>query len=155
MAKLGRPEKCSLQQILAAIEDSGAIHTVIAKRLGVSPDAVHNYSERHPEVADALEEERQKVCDLAEAQLIKKLKEGHIAAIIFYLKCKAKDRGFTERTEVTGKDGAPVGLGLSLAGRLRQLHRSGQLKDFSDSELLPAPAADTDEEQDEDAPSLQ
>ncbi len=43
--------------------------------------------------------------DLAEGKLYSKINEGNMTAIIFYLKCKAKDRGYIERgqIEVTGK----------------------------------------------------
>ena len=38
--------------------------------------------------------------DLAESQLLTKIKNGDITAIIFFLKCRAKSRGYNERTEL-------------------------------------------------------
>ena len=46
--------------------------------------------------------------DLAEQELYKLIKQGDKTAIIFYLKCKGKARGYVERQEVTGSDGAPL-----------------------------------------------
>jgi hypothetical protein len=40
--------------------------------------------------------------------LFKLIKEGNVAATIFYLKTQGKQRGYIERQEVTGADGAPI-----------------------------------------------
>lgn len=47
--------------------------------------------------------------DFVEAQLLALIRKSHPAAIIFYLKCQAKERGYVERQEVTAKDGEPLG----------------------------------------------
>ena len=36
------------------------------------------------------------------------MKEGDTTMIIFYAKTQMKDRGYTERQEITGKDGASL-----------------------------------------------
>lgn len=46
--------------------------------------------------------------DWAETQLFRLISEGNPTAIIFYLKCKGKHRGYSERSEVTGANGAPL-----------------------------------------------
>jgi hypothetical protein len=55
--------------------------------------------------ADDLIEER---IDVAEAALVKSIKEGQPAAIIFFLKTKAKHRGYVERMEHVGTAEAPI-----------------------------------------------
>ena len=37
--------------------------------------------------------------------ILKKMKEGDTTMIIFYAKTQMKDRGYTERKEITSKDG--------------------------------------------------
>lgn len=46
--------------------------------------------------------------DWAESRLLELISRGDKTAILFYLKCKGKARGYTERQEVTGSDGAPL-----------------------------------------------
>lgn len=46
--------------------------------------------------------------DFAESKLFELLSQGDKTAIIFYLKCKGKHRGYVERQEVTGEDGGPL-----------------------------------------------
>jgi len=48
--------------------------------------------------------------DWAEAQLFQNMGEGKETSTIFYLKTKAKDRGYSERLEVTGADGGSIAV---------------------------------------------
>jgi hypothetical protein len=57
------------------------------------------------EQCDAITES---LIDRAESQLHKAIGECQAWAICFFLKCKAKHRGYVERQEVTGADGGPI-----------------------------------------------
>ena len=46
--------------------------------------------------------------DFAECKLLDLIKSGDRTAIIFYLKCKGKERGYIERKEFSGPDGSPL-----------------------------------------------
>jgi hypothetical protein len=152
-----RPRAVSPEQVLAAIPGTYGIQSMIARKCGVSGRTIRRIMNEDSRVEDAVLQAREDLKDFAEAQLIKLIQEKNLIAILFFLKCQAKARGYVERQEITGADGEPVTLTLS--DRLRQLHRSGQLKDFTDRDLLlPAPAGDTDdpdEDQDEEERSLQ
>ena len=55
--------------------------------------------------ADAVEAIRQEQIDTVESALLNKIEDGDTTAVIFYLKTKGKERGYSERTELTGRDG--------------------------------------------------
>jgi ACT domain-containing protein len=46
--------------------------------------------------------------DFAEGKLMEQMNEGNIAAILFYLKCKAKTRGYIERQEIKHSGGVSI-----------------------------------------------
>lgn len=46
--------------------------------------------------------------DFVEGQLFKLIEGSDTAATIFFMKTRAKSRGYIERTELTGADGGPV-----------------------------------------------
>jgi hypothetical protein len=56
----------------------------------------------------ALAEARETMLDNAETTLYDEALDGNTTALIFFLKTQGKGRGYTERTEITGADGAPV-----------------------------------------------
>ena len=49
---------------------------------------------------------------MAENSLFEAIRRGEAWAVCFYLKCMAKDRGYVERAELTGANGAPVKIKL-------------------------------------------
>ena len=100
MAKGGRPRKLTTQKILAAMNDCGGLVSVISHRLGVHRATVDRYISETPELQERLAVEREAFCDVAESSLMKQIREGNTTAIIFYLKTKAKHRGYIERQEV-------------------------------------------------------
>lgn len=95
----------SAEEAVKAIRGSGGFVSVIAERLGCTRQTVYNLCERFATVAEALKDERESTKDEAESQLLNNIRKGDNTAIIFFLKTQAKDRGYIERQELTGKDG--------------------------------------------------
>ena len=100
-------------RIMKAIQYSGAIKSVIAKRLDVGLGAVERALARPdwPEVAEAFREERERVADFAEStiqeMITQRLDFGEAARNArWYLERKCPERGFQERKtlELNGGD---------------------------------------------------
>lgn len=106
---MARTEKFTPSEIIQAIERSEyGQASEVADALGCSDRTIYKYIERYETIksAMALKKERQK--DYVVGKLFSEIKKGNIAAIIFYLKTQAKDRGYVERQEVMGADGKPL-----------------------------------------------
>ena len=60
------------------------------------------------EFKESIESISEKTTDFVEGKLIQLINELNPSAIMFYLKCKAKNRGYIERTELdhSSKDGS-------------------------------------------------
>jgi hypothetical protein len=97
-------------QIVEAIRASGAVIATAAKKVGMSRSALFHRIARTPKLIAVVEEVRESVLDLAESSLIRAITQGAPWATCFYLKCQGKNRGYSERSEVTGRDGTPVGV---------------------------------------------
>lgn len=93
------------ERIIKAIKESNGFLTEAAPKAGVGYRTIVRYANEYPSVREAVEEAKEGMTDFVESQLFKAIKEGNIAAIIFYLKTQAKDRNYTERinTEHSGE----------------------------------------------------
>jgi hypothetical protein len=112
-------DKYTIDQVIAALKATGGIKTLAAQKLGCDPSTVHGYINRYWEIGEAVAQVAESVLDLAEAKLLKHIKGGNLTAIIFYLKTQGKQRGWVERVEATGKDGAPIEMMKSKAASVR------------------------------------
>lgn len=101
--------------------------TIAARKLGVDADTVHAAVKRWPELEVVLAECRESALDLAEDKLIEHIDAGNVTALIFFLKCQGKLRGYIERSELTGPNGAPLldGVVSVSAAELLQAVRKG------------------------------
>lgn len=111
-------------QFIKAIPGSGGIITVIADRVGCHRQTAKKYIEGMATVKRAYEAEKEGIADVAESVLIQNirlaLKEQQATKkpvdsfdARWYLQRKAKDRGYTERTELTGAEGEEITVKLT------------------------------------------
>lgn len=96
------------KECIAVVDGSKGFVTVIAKRLGITRSYVYQLQKKFSTFADAIKDEREGNKDFAESKLMEQINDGNVTAIIFYLKTQAKDRGYVERWEQTGKGGGPI-----------------------------------------------
>ena len=88
-------------------ENKGLI-SVVSRKMGCSPRTIDNYAKRYPEVAEALDDARREIVDLAEAKLLKAISDGEPWAIRLVLVTLGKNRGYVERVEQSGPGGLPI-----------------------------------------------
>lgn len=89
------------------IETRGMVF-LAAKKLGCSDDTIYNYAKRYKAVGDALRQQRGQFVDMAELKLWNAVNEGDAWAVQFALRTLGKERGYVERSEVTGKEGGAI-----------------------------------------------
>lgn len=84
--------------------------SMACKLTDISRQTYYNWVDTDPGFVETLSQvkPKQKLIDLAEHGLQRKLVDGDITAIIFTLKTLGKDRGYIERNELTGKDGTAL-----------------------------------------------
>lgn len=86
------------EKLLKALEDTqGLVYHACKKAGNISRSTYYRYIKEDPEFAKSVEEIKQAQIDYVEGQLIKNISKGKETSIIFYLKSKAKDRGYTEK----------------------------------------------------------
>ncbi|XWN29731.1 MAG: hypothetical protein ROR55_19835 [Devosia sp.] len=104
----GQKAKLTLSKVELALRNAAGIQSTAAAMLGVDPTTIRDWVKRYPKLNDLLADTKEDVLDLAEAKLFKQIKDGVLTAIIFYLKCHGKGRGYLERAEITTPKGQPL-----------------------------------------------
>ena len=108
MSKRGQKLRYTEEEMLEAIRGSWGIMSHVAERLGCHRQTVSKYVKRFPALKEALTEERAKLVDFAEAQLVKKLTGGDWSAIKFVLVTLGRERGYGYNLELSGPGGGPL-----------------------------------------------
>ena len=94
--------------IIDALEKSLGVVTTACKIVGIDRTTFYRYVKDDPDFAKEVQDIEDIAIDFVESQLFKQIKEGNTTATIFYLKTKAKKRGYVERQEVTGAEGEKI-----------------------------------------------
>lgn len=101
---MARTQRYSAEQVVAAI-NKGQTALRASQILGCSRGTISYYARRYDSVAEALRDRRMELVDLAESGLRRALEAGEPWSVAFTLKTLGKDLGYTERQEITGRDG--------------------------------------------------
>jgi hypothetical protein len=89
------------KKMLEALERSLGIVTPACKEVGISRNTFYEYYKNDPEFKKAVDDINEVTLDFAENQLLKKIKEGSERSILFYMKYKARKRGYTDSLDIT------------------------------------------------------
>lgn len=90
----------TVEQIAHALERKAGNITEAAKALKVTRQALHKRIGEDESLRQVLVNARETLVDVAESHLLKQIKRGNTAAIIFTLKTQGKERGYVEQNNV-------------------------------------------------------
>lgn len=96
------------KKLLEALANTSGIVSSACKQAGVSRMTYYRWYNEDTEFKEKADDIKELQKDFAESLILKKMKEGDTTMIIFYAKTQMKDRGYTERSEITGKDGTDL-----------------------------------------------
>lgn len=98
--------------MIAALEKSLGIVTTACREVGIARSTHYQWLSDDPEYKAAVDDIAELTIDFVESKLHKQISDGEVSSTIFYLKTKAKKRGYVERQEITGADGKEVITGF-------------------------------------------
>ena len=103
MTKLNKIQadmKKKKELVLKALEKNLGNVSNACSQLNISRTQFYNWVKDDADFAEKWHDIEELSIDYAETSLKKQIKSGNTSATIFYLKCKAKNRGYIEKTEV-------------------------------------------------------
>jgi hypothetical protein len=110
--------------LVEALEASLGVVTTACKKVGIDRRDYYRWMEEDPEFKEKVEKIGDIAFDFVESALYKQIQEGNTASTIFWLKTKARHRGYSEKLEISGPDGlpfSPIQITLPMSGNLPQI----------------------------------
>jgi hypothetical protein len=92
-------ERYPEETVIAVLRQTHGMIAPAAAKLGYTRAGLYAYIKRH-KLEPVIEEEREACLDWAEMHLWKQIVDGNLTALIFFLKCQGKSRGYVERQDV-------------------------------------------------------
>ena len=82
----------------------------LCKAVGIHRSTYYEWMNKDEKFNAKINAEREGLIDFAESKLIKLIDEKNVTAIIFFLKTRAKDRGYVEKVEqvISGDEFKPL-----------------------------------------------
>lgn len=87
------------KELLKELEKTKGIITEAIKKVKISRGTFYNYLRDDTEFKERVHEITEAQIDWVESKFLQKIEKLDTAALIFYLKTKARDRGYQERIE--------------------------------------------------------
>jgi len=87
------------KRFLEELQKSKGIIFPAVQAVGINRQTFYNYYNQDEDFRRDVDEIKETTIDFVESKLLKEISEGNMTGIIFYLKCKGRDRGYIERVE--------------------------------------------------------
>lgn len=111
--------------LLAALERSLGIVTPACKEVGVSRNTFYEYYKKDPVFKAAVDDINEITLDFVENSLLKAIKDGNVPGILFYMKYKARKRGYTDQVDITSNGNT---IGTTIINIINPLDQNEQKK---------------------------
>ncbi len=102
------------EAIVEALKKSNGLITIAAKLLKVNYRTLIKYIHKNKKLQEHLYEIEEGIKDIVQSKLYRKIDKGDTGAMYFYLKCKAKDRGFIESASHLNPPQVPITFNYKL-----------------------------------------
>lgn len=96
----GLKNKEAKEKFLELYKKNACNISVTCSQVGVSRRWYYENRKKDSKFEEELASMEEEMIDFAETQLFRNIKEGKETSLIFFLKCKAKSRGYIERQEI-------------------------------------------------------
>lgn len=97
------------ERFLRELKERLGLIMITCDATGISHTTIRNWAKTDPEFLEQLNSVSNYTLDVVEQALLNKIvTDKDTTAMIFYLKTKGRDRGFSQRVEVTGANGGAV-----------------------------------------------
>ena len=100
--------------MLAALKANFGVIARSAEAAGINRTTHYTWMDSDPDYKAAVIELKEYKKDFIESKLLKLINDGDVASTIFAAKTQLKDRGYIERTELTGADGKDLNYNVTL-----------------------------------------
>ena len=107
---MGRQKNITHKKLLKAIEESHGVISVIAKRLKVDWHTANKALKNDPIALEALQDETERIIDVAETVILNALMQEDIRTAQWYLERKGGKRGYNPALELKGNTSEPITL---------------------------------------------
>jgi hypothetical protein len=106
----------SIETIQAQLRRTKGMVAICARQLGVERSTIYRRIQASPTLQETIREEREMMTDTAEMKLYQSIMAGDLGAVKYYLSNQGKNRGYVERQEHTGPDGASLSFTINVGG---------------------------------------
>lgn len=114
---MANKNKYTKEQIKDAVIKAGGFISIACKSLNCTRKTIYNYMDKYPELKETIIDIREQYLDVAEAALIKNVKDGKSNDIKYFLNTQGKKRGYVEKSELDITSGdEPIKINIKIDG---------------------------------------
>ncbi|QDP49439.1 MAG: hypothetical protein Unbinned2716contig1000_20 [Prokaryotic dsDNA virus sp.] len=112
---MANKDRFTPEKIADALRKNAGLISLTATALNCTRKTIYNYIEKFPELQEVLEDIRESMDDIAEAALLKNIKEGSTQEILYYHKRRLGHRGYGDNKQIDiTSNNEPIKINIDL-----------------------------------------